>query len=171
LNYPATDIDTAATGILEGLKRIKTQDPEVSPVSESDSIETQQIGNKIYKYDDQSIHFVIIIANIKNVDINKLKGNLNSFNVEFFRLHKFDNISSFFLDDSLQMVTITHFENKSKAMDYYNLLNADKKHVKYLQEAKNTRIYAISDANYNMFFHQKDKRDSYDEFFKENYLK
>ena len=119
----------------------------------------------------QRFHFVIILANMKDVDVNKLKGDLNNFNVEFFRLHKFDNISSFFLNDSVQMVTISRFENKSKAMDYYNLLNADKKHVGYLQQTKNTKIYVISDSNHNLFFHQRDKRDLYDEFFKEYFLK
>ena len=168
-NYPATDIDTAAMGILEGLKRIQTQTPIVS--TSLDTVQQLQEDNSpIYTYDDQRFHYVIIIANIKEVNITQLKGHLNNFNGEFFRLNKFD-ISSFFYDDVSQIVTISRFDDKSKAMDYYHVLKADKKHVEYLHQAKGTKIYVISDTNYTPFCRQKDIRVFYDEFFKEYYLK
>ncbi len=165
-NYPATDIDTAATGLLEGLKRMQSQ----QPVAVSDSSTKVQDSGPVYTYNEKSFHFVIILANIKEVKIDQLKGHLNSFDNDFFRLQKFE-ISSFYIDDVTQMVTIMKFENKDKAMDYYNLLKSDTKYVGYLKNTSSTKIYVISDANYLTFFKQKDKRSLYDSFFNDYYLK
>lgn len=167
-NYPGTAIDTAATGILESLKRMQSQTTKTSIDTATGQIQIEE--GPAYTYDANHFHFVIIIANIKEVKINDLKGHLNSFNNEFFRLQKFD-ISNFYIDSDVQMVTISKFDNKSKAMDYYNVLKADKKYMEYLQKTPNTKIYVISDTNYTIFFRQKDKRSLYDEFFKEYYLR
>ena len=69
------------------------------------------------------------------------------------------------------MITVSKFDNKDKAMDYYNLLKVDTKYVGYLKNTSSTKIYVISDANYTTFSRQKDKRNEYDTFFNENYLK
>ena len=172
-NYPATPIDTAATDLLAALKQlmIQSQQQQNTSSSASNPTETKQDNKPVYVYDERSFHFVIIIANIKEVKIDSLKSNLNLFNNEFFSLHKFDAISSFYIDDVVQMITISKFDNKDKAMDYYNLLKVDTKRVGYLKNTPSTKIYVISDANYTTFFKQKDKREMYDDFFKENYLK
>ena len=169
-NYPATEIDTAATGLLEALKKLKQKDTQISV---ADSSAKTQNTKPVYVYDSKAFHFVIILANSKEVKVDQLKGHLSNFNTEFFRLQKFDPISSFYLDDNVtQMVTISKFENKDKAMDYYNILKTDTKYVGYLKTTPSTKIYVISDANYVTFYKQnKDKRDQYDTFFKENYLK
>lgn len=165
-NYPATDVDTAATGLLEALKQIKPQIQSNVSDTSTKVAETEVV----YVYNEQSFHFVIIIANIKEVKIYQLKGHLNSFNNEFFRLQKFD-ISSFYVDDVSQMVTIAKFDNKEKAMDYYRLLKVDNKYLAYLRNTASTKIYVISDANYTTFSRQKDKRPLYEDFFKDYYLK
>jgi tetratricopeptide (TPR) repeat protein len=165
-NYPATDVDTAATGLLDALKQIKPQIQSTVPDTSTKVTET----GAVYVYNEQSFHFVIIIANIKEVKIDQLKGHLNSFNNEFFRLQKFD-ISSFYVDDVSQMVTVSKFDNKEKAMDYYKLLKVDNKYLAYLRNTASTKIYVISDANYTTFFRQRDKRPLYDDFFKDYYLK
>ena len=168
-NYPATEIDTAATDLLEALKKLQLQEKQA--VGSTDIV-AEQVKEVVpaYIYNERAFHFVIILANIKEVKIEPLKGHLSGFNNEFFRLQKFD-ISSLYTDDVTQMVTVSKFDNKDKAMDYYNLLKIDTKYVKYLQNTPSTKIYVISDANYNTFYHQIDKRNEYDDFFKENYLK
>ena len=167
-NYPATEIDTAATDLLEVLK--KKQQQTAQTITEDTSKKTQDT-KPIYVYDSRAFHFVIILANNKEVKVDQLKGHLSNFNTEFFRLQKFDPIHSFHIDDITQMVTISKFDNKDKAMDYYNMLKQDTKYVGYLKTTPSTKIYVISDANYTTFFHQKNKRSLYDDFFKENYLK
>ena len=167
-NYPATAVDTAATDLLEALKKMKLQAEQA--VVPDTAVKQVKEPAPSYTYNERSFHYVIILANIKEVKIEQLKGHLNGFNTEFFRLQTFD-INSFYTDDVTQMVTIYKFDNKSKAMDYYNLLNVDTKYVGYLKKASSTKIYVISDANYIIFHRQIDKRGEYDNFFKENYLK
>ena len=169
-NYPATEIDTAATDLLEILKKMQSSSEQA--VVKDSAAGQVQVVKPVYTYDDKNLHFVIILANIKEVKIDQLKGHLHGFNTEFFRLQKFD-ISSFYLDNDnvTQMVTVSKFDNKEKAMDYYNLLKTDTKYVGYLKDAPSTKIYVISDVNYPIIYHQKDKRGEYDAFFKENYLK
>ena len=168
-NYPATAIDTAATDLLEALKQIQLQQPTSENTADTAKIEDTAPA---YVYDERSFHFVIILANIKEVRVDQLKGHLNAFSKEYFRLQQFD-ISNFYIDidNATQMVTISRFENKDKAMDYYNLLKVDNKHVGYLKDTPSTKIYVISAANYNTFFRQNEKRSQYDSFFNENYLK
>ena len=170
-NYPATEIDTAATDLLEALKKMQQQENQQTTTVENNTARQIQPQGPVYIYNENSFHFVIILANIKEVKIDQLKGHLNGFNNEFFRLQKFD-ISSFYVDEGVtQMVTVSKFDNKDKAMDYYNLLKVDTKYVKYLKDTPSTKIYVISDANYITFHRQKDKREQYDDFFKENYLR
>jgi tetratricopeptide (TPR) repeat protein len=165
-NYPATDIDTAATGLLEILKQKKPQGQFI--VTDTSTKVTE--AGPAYIYNEQNFHFVIIIANIKEVKIDQLKGHLNSFNNEFFRLQKFE-ITSFYVDNVSQMITVSKFDNKEKAMDYYRLLKVDNKYLAYLRNTVSTKIYVISDINYTTFFQQKDKRDQYEDFFNDYYLK
>jgi hypothetical protein len=168
-NYPATAIDTAATGVLEALKQMQSQTPQtIADTAENGQLPMEE--RPLYTYDASRFHFVIVIANIKDVNIPKLKENLTDFNSDFFRLQRFE-INSFYIEDDVQMVTVSRFENKSKAMDYYNVLKADKKYVEYLQSTPNTKIYVISDNNYTLFHRERDKRDLYDTFFKDYYLK
>ena len=94
---------------------------------------------------------------------------MNNFNKEYFRLEKFD-ISNFYIDPTLQMITVSRFENKQKAMDYYNTMKINQTMLKDINQSKQTKIYVISDDNYNIYFKNKEKREAYDEFFIQYYL-
>lgn len=166
--YPATEIDTAAMGILEALKRLET-----AAAVKQDTVQQQQAAilpnAPAYIYNDNAFHFVIIIANVKEIEIEPLKGKIHTFNKDFFRLEHFD-INSFYLDDVIQMITVGKFPNKSKAMDYYNLMRTDTKHLEVLNSSETTKIYVISDDNYRTFHHNKNKRTEYEKFFEEYYF-
>ena len=168
-NYPATEIDTAALGILEALKRLESASTTTAQPDPSQQQSTVNQNVPIYTYDYNAFHFVIIIADIKDVKIEPMKGNINLFNKDFFRLEKFD-VSSFYIDSEVQMITIGKFPNKSKAMDYYNLMKTDTTYLKDLSSSSTAKIYVISDANYNAFFRNKDKRVDYEKFFMEHYF-
>jgi hypothetical protein len=162
-NYPATEIDTAAVGILEALKRLEASAEQKDSVS-------SPVGQNAptYTYDNNASHYVIIIAD-KNMNIEPLKGKINTFNKDFFRLYKFD-INSFYIDDDHQMITIIQFPNKSKAMDYYSLMKTDMKYLSELNSSPSAKIYVIANTNYNTFFHNKEKQAAYEEFFLEYYF-
>ncbi|HOF16051.1 MAG TPA: tetratricopeptide repeat protein [Bacteroidales bacterium] len=165
--YPATDIDTLAAGVLEALKRAEFEKSNVK-MAEKDS-SANLVQELKYSYDESNFHFVIIIVNIKEIKVDKLKLSLNNFNKEYFRLEKFD-ISNFYIDPTLQMITVSRFENKQKAMDYYNTMKINQTMLKDINQSKQTKIYVISDDNYNIYFKNKEKREVYDEFFIQYYL-
>jgi hypothetical protein len=165
--YPATDIDTLAAGVLEALKRAEFEKSNVK-MAEKDS-SANLVQELKYSYDESNFHFVIIIVNIKEIKVDKLKLSLNNFNKEYFRLEKFD-ISNFYIDPTLQMITVSRFENKQKAMDYYNTMKINQTMLKDINQSKQTKIYVISDDNYNIYFKNKEKREAYDEFFIQYYL-
>ena len=166
--YPTTEIDTFATGLLEILKQLAAE----TPIQNESSPEQNNIQDlsPTYTYDDKAFHFIIIIVSVKEMNIEQLKGKINTFNRDFFRLERFD-ISSFYIDEVNQMITVSRFPNKEKAMDYYNLMKVDTKYLENLNANSNAKIYVISDANHNTFNRNKDKRVDYEDFFKEYYLK
>lgn len=170
INFPATAVDTLANGILEAIKRSKNPQAPESLISATNK-EIKKIKNeeKHYLYDDSRFHFVIFIVDIKNTKINQLKINIANFNKEYFRMNTFD-ISNFYIDNTSQMITVSKFENKNKAMEYYMLVKNNKKYFEETNRDKDAKIYVISDQNYTLFFKQKEKRKEYDQFFIDNYL-
>ena len=164
--YPATDIDTLASGILEALKRYEF---EKNNIQIKDSNQQNVSSSEKYSYKENNLHFVIIVADIKDIKVEKLKLSINNFDKEYFRLDKLD-ISNFYIDNTQQMLTISRFENKQKAMEYYSVMKNNQTHLLDLNKANHVKIYVISDDNYNIFFKNKDKREDYDDFFKKYYL-
>lgn len=71
------------------------------------------------------------------------------------------------LDGNFQVIKIGPFENKSKAMEYYNLFMATPT-LSGLNDA-GYATFAISAANFAVFYKDKDI-DAYASFFSENYL-
>ena len=71
------------------------------------------------------------------------------------------------LDDNFQVLKIGPFENKAKAMEYYNLFMATPT-LSGLNDAGYT-TFAISAMNFGVFYKAKDI-DAYASFFTENYL-
>lgn len=170
--FPTTEIDTAAMGILEALKQLETATPV--QINSSQQQNTNSVVNApLYTYDGNSLHLVIIIVNVKDVNVSQLKSKIAAFNREFFRLDKFD-VNNFYADAVNQIITINQFQNKGKAMDYFNLIKTDTTLLEYLGATPSTKIYVISDDNYIIFYKRlknKEEHSEYDDFFKEYYLK
>lgn len=166
-NYPTTDVDTLAKGILEALKRLEFENKE--KIIRSDTTKSVENNVEAFTYKPSNFHFVIIIVDIKELKVEKLKLDISNFNKEFFRLNKFD-ISSFYIDNTLQMITVSRFENKDKAMEYYNQLKINNTYFEDLHKTSKSNIYIISDDNYNVFYKNKNMRAEYDKFFNKYYL-
>ncbi|MBO4581318.1 MAG: tetratricopeptide repeat protein [Bacteroidales bacterium] len=167
--YPTTAIDTAAEALLEALKRLENT-PEPVAATPTNNAAGNTVQKISYTYDASAFHFIIIIVDIRDLKINDLKNALVDFNKSYFRRDKFD-ISNFYIDNTLQMISISKFDNKEKAMDYYRLMITDTKYLSALNNSATAKIYTISDANYTTFFKNKNLRADYESFFKENYLK
>ena len=114
-------------------------------------------------------HYIILLVKNAELPLQTVKQNVTNFNSSNFSLKKL-TISSFFIDNQRQMVTISKFESSSDAMDYYYLLLKDEQ-FKTDIENKTIEPFAISSSNYTTFYNKRNERASYTEFFKDNYLK
>lgn len=128
--------------------------------------ETQTESVFSFKPDDQ--HYVILLVKTAELPLQTVKQNLNNFNKAFFSLKKLV-VSSFFIDNQRQMVTVSKFGNSSEALDYYNILTKNETFVTDIDN-KVIEVFAISANNYTTFYNKRDERVNYPAFFKENYL-
>ncbi len=168
--YPATAIDTAAGNLLLALNNLEHPTPATSQ-AKADTNNTSAVKPKVnYVYDEKAFHFIIIVADMRDIKINDLKNKIVDFNKDYFRREKFD-LSNFYIDNTIQMITISKFENKEKAMDYYKLLKSNDKYFSQLNQTATAKVYVISDANYTTYFKNKDARADYDTFFEDKYIK
>ena len=164
--FPGTAVDTLASGVLEAVLRARA--PQTPSENGKEDLGSKQ-EEKQYAYDASRFHFVILLVDIKGMKMDQLKTNIARFNKEYFRLNSFD-VSNFYIDNMTQMVTISRFENKAKAMEYYYQLKNNSKYFEELNASKEVRVYVISDQNYTLFYKQKKKRPEYEQFFKDYYL-
>ncbi len=167
VKYPTTSIDTAATELLAALDRL--ENPEQTITNKLNNIKEHLTPKETFVYNEKTFHFVIVVVDIKNTKITPLKNNIADFNKKFFSLQTFE-LSNFYISDTEQMISISKFNDKNSAMDYYRLFMSDTQYLSSLHNNKTAKIYVISDANYVIFYKNKEQRSAYDEFFKTNYL-
>ena len=130
------------------------------------STETQTNFN-LYSYDVGAIHLYALVVNIKDVNINALKIKISDFNTKYYSLDKL-TITSVFLDDMHQIVTVSNFSDKDRAINYYDAINRSD----YIfTKLKNTdyKDFAISVDNYPVFYKNREI-EQYMSFYQENYL-
>ncbi len=136
-----------------------------------DSLNTNPlVSTSLYKSDPQALHFYIMIIDIaaSNININELKYKISDFNTKYYSLNNL-SISNVYLDDKKQLITVTSFENKEKAMLYYNAIKQSKEVFIEVDPSQLTQVI-ISVENYGTFYKDKNK-EKYLEFFNEAYLK
>ena len=113
-------------------------------------------------------HYIILLVKTAELPLQTVKQDITNFNNANFSLKRL-TVSSFFIDNQRQMVTISKFGSSSEAMDYYYLLLKDSQ---FQSPIENMIIepFAISSTNYTTFYNKRNERASYSEFFNDNYL-
>jgi len=120
-----------------------------------------------YLFLENSVHYYVVIIGSNNADVNRLKYNISSFNVENYDQDFFE-VKSEILTENLLMITVRNFPDSKSGMDYYRGLLADPVVYSEYNET-DFRHFTISKANYSIFFKNKDVF-NYIRFFNENYL-
>lgn len=114
-------------------------------------------------------HYIVLLVKTAYLPVQTVKLGLTNFNKEFFSLKKLI-VSSFFIDNDRQMITISKFSDSGDAMDYYNILVKNDNYKGDIANG-NIEVYAMGATNYTTFYNKRDEREHYRRFFKENYLK
>lgn len=185
VKYPDSEIKIWADNILENIKRGNYGDLlaisyTTDNTSQSDLIKaklsnildegTEEIDTEeeeIYLFDEETIHFYIIILQNKDVNVNRLRFNISDFNIEYFSMIDFNVSSPVILSKDFQMITVKALENKEKAMKYFDSVKVNEKVYKDMKET-DYRHFIISADNYPVFFNDKDIT-KYLKFFKKYY--
>lgn len=107
-----------------------------------------------YTIDARSPHRVIVVVPNENSNINTMKNEMAIFNRDYNRLQNLA-IRNIFLDQDRQIIVVSGFINQSDAVDYVSRLL---RHPSFspLYSSELMRIFAISDANYQTFYREKD---------------
>lgn len=122
----------------------------------------------IFEFNASEQHYVVLLVKTAEMPLQTAKQDLTNFNSTFFSLKKL-SISSFLIDNKRQMITVTKFDNGADAMDYYNILVKNEVFEPEIDSGI-IEVYAMSATNYTSFYNKRDSRNSYPEFFKDNYL-
>ncbi|MBP7497730.1 MAG: tetratricopeptide repeat protein [Bacteroidales bacterium] len=161
-NYPNSQAKNEAQNILDYIDGVKPKE-EISTEKKDNKPKTPE-----YSPEPETIHFYILIADVKSVNIKDVKIAISDFNLEQYSLEKF-NVNSSFLGSDLHIITVSNFENKEKAMKYFNHIKSDPD-FKADMENITYQHFIISANNYTLLFKNRDV-EKYNIFFEENYLK
>lgn len=156
-NAPGTDEAKAAEELLAALDKAEKQE---APKEET--------GKAIptYKSEQGQHYFALVVPNAGN-DMNQVKIRISDFNQSFFRNVNIQ-VTSSFLDNLHQVVLLSVFENRGKAMEYYDMFKKDKTALQGIND-QGWIFFAISPDNYSQLYRNKDL-EGYAQFFSKNYL-
>ena len=151
--------------------RILLADLDPTPVSQPTAAAAEEIANagqSPFVFAPNDWHYVTLIVDVHQRNVMTLKTDVSNFNREFYSLQKF-TINSFYITQDRQIVTVSRFENKETAMDYFHAISRNDKFADDIASGVIT-LYVMSAANYSNYYKKKEIRSQYDDFFKENYL-
>ncbi|MBO4231614.1 MAG: hypothetical protein J5862_00025 [Bacteroidales bacterium] len=178
-NYPQTKVAELAKLFLQPEKSENDDNNKAQNKKSTDALNKGQNDPKTSQEDKENPfvfapseqHFIIMLINVHKIKgtVVDIKNDIASFNRELYSLLKL-NISSIYLNQNEQILTIAKFKNKEAAMDYYNNIVKDPKFSAY-NKSKAIITYAISATNYTTYYNKEGKRDMYNKFFEDNYLK
>lgn len=108
----------------------------------------------IYAHQPSIPHRVLIILPNGSGDMSALRNEISNFNTQFNRFQnlQFQNI---FLDRDRQLIVVSGFTDFASAFQYSDRLPKNPA-VATVLPTENMRIFAISDANYQTFYREKD---------------
>lgn len=153
------------------LARILLTELDPVPVTQQTAAAAQETatqGQPAFVYAPNDWHYVTLIVDVHKRNVMNLKTDISNFDREFYSLQKF-TINSFYITQDKQIVTVSRFENKETAMDYYYAISRHENFAGDIASEVIT-VYVMSATNYSNYYKKKDIRPLYDDFFKENYL-
>ncbi len=134
LNYPNTSEAKTAEYILnkvtaENYKNFIPQDqPETTQVDIADNNGTPKeetaeeiIKKELYKYNPDTTHLYVIAVNKAKADVNRIKFDLTSYNVENFLMFDFQ-VKKLPYNDKTFLITVSKFKNAKQAQKYFKII-------------------------------------------------
>ncbi|HEX2617380.1 MAG TPA: tetratricopeptide repeat protein, partial [Flavobacteriales bacterium] len=116
---------------------------------------------------DQGQHYFVLVFPNVGGDVSTIKARIDDFDKQYFRNTPIQ-ITSSILDKNSQVIMLSMFQTREKAMEYYELFKTNQDLLPGIND-RGYPMFAISPSNYQRFYTTKDL-DGYTAFFGENYL-
>lgn len=116
---------------------------------------------------DQGQHYFALLFPTADGNIMDVKARISDFNRQFFPGTTIQ-VTSSFLNADMQVILLSVFETKGKAMEYYDLFLSQRPELAGINDQGYT-TFAITPDNYSALYKSKNV-DAYSAFFVENYL-
>lgn len=147
--------------VAESAKLIITQ----LSASEQTTTQASTAGDSQYILKDNVAHYFILLFQDFDLEVSLAKSTLSDYHSEYYRLANL-NISSLLFSDHTHLITVREFNNKVKAMEYYNAFqDGDVRGV----FGNNYQAFVIAGPNFSPFYKNKDIN-GYTKMFQKNYL-
>ena len=165
VHEPATNLlaylGGAGGGLLSGMDEVD-YDMEAGSATQP---ERQEIDESVFSFNMDAVHFYVLIADTRNIQVRQLRNQINVYNQQAHEGKEL-NMSTLFFEDNKQLITITNFPNANGALVYGDGLLSSDNIVEYGGE--NLKGFAISVENYPLFYQER-KLDEYLLFYTDAY--
>lgn len=165
--YPKTDVSETASGILEYLRRQELQlatGQKIDGTTSTDTVKTVVETTVAYKQPSGEHLFVVLVP--KKSNLNQLKFNIVSFNVDaFIDIDLSVNNQPF--NEFFELIKVEKFKDSKQAMEYFQAASRKEGLLNPLKKEEYT-IFIISSENFALFLEDKSLAD-YLNFFQSNY--
>lgn len=160
-SHPSSMLVSNAQGILStfGIEGFVEED---SPDAPKKAEETS-----IYSFAPDGNHFFVLIVNHNSTNVDATRVRISDFNTNNYKLDNL-SINAVLIDDDHQMISVSNFKGKDKAMAYYHAISSSD-YVFPPQLRKESHFFAISSDNYPIFYRDKGIED-YLKFFEKHYV-
>lgn len=165
--YPKTDVSERASGILEYIRRQELQLASGQTADTIKKVDTVKVVTKTiveYKKSEGEQLFVILVP--KKSNINQLKFNIVSFNVDAF-INIDLNVSNQPFNEFFELIKVDRFKDEDIAMEYFDAVT-HKEGIFSPLKPEDYSAFVISTENFTLFMEDKSLAD-YLKFFKSNY--
>ncbi len=151
----------------EKTTEIKTK-TDSSQVISTFKTTTPSSSKGIFKTNDESQHFFVMLVDATKINVNALKIKISDFNRKYYSSSNL-TITSLIFEKNTHMITVNQYANAEEAMLYFNTIK-DNEYVFSTLNPTAYNAFVITSDNYLTFYQIKDI-ESYLSFFKDSYLK
>ncbi|HBX49937.1 MAG: hypothetical protein A2275_10835 [Bacteroidetes bacterium RIFOXYA12_FULL_35_11] len=169
--YPNTEVIQPAQDILTYLKRGSLSDIKEKMTNSkffADTATVTETESMLYTFNANTPHFyVVIVANKKEIDANRLSFNISNFNIDYFGMANY-SVSSVIMNKDFNLISVKTFENKAQAMSYFTSVKASQDIFKDVSP-DDYRHFVINADNFAAFYKDQDIN-KYNLFFTKKYI-
>ncbi len=166
MKYPKTEVSETATNILAYIRKQELQLVSGQTIDTTKQVDTTIVVKTAVAYNQPTGEHLLIIMVPKKSNMNQLKFNIVSFNVDaFINIDLSVNNQPF--NEFFELIRVEKFKDSKQAMEYYQAAIRKEGLLNPLKPNEYS-IFIISTGNYTLFMEDKSLAD-YLNFFKATY--